>query len=68
MPQFARFGVSGISGVCSLAAGNETVLAEAVCVIPFFVIDGLICLAVGCATYLPKSIRALDADTGSDRR
>ena len=35
-------------------------LAEAIGVAPFFVVDGLACLALGLVLYLPKSIRALD--------
>ena len=29
---------------------------------PSFVVDGLICLVLGLAIYLPKSVRALDSD------
>ena len=35
-------------------------LAEAIGVAPFFVVDGLACLALGLVMYLPKSVRALD--------
>ncbi|NHM13639.1 MFS transporter [Xiamenia xianingshaonis] len=50
----------GLATPIGVALGG--VLAEVVGVAPFFVIDGLVCLAVGCITYLPKSIRALDAE------
>ncbi|WP_165044452.1 MFS transporter [Adlercreutzia sp. ZJ138] len=56
----------GLATPVGVALGG--VLAEAVGVAPFFIIDGLICLVVGCVTYLPKAIRALDEDTGSGRR
>jgi len=29
-------------------------------VAPFFIVDGLACLALGLVLYLPKSVRALD--------
>ncbi|MCR2041322.1 MFS transporter [Parvibacter caecicola] len=36
------------------------ILAEAVGIAPFFVMDGLACLALGLVAYLPPSIRKLD--------
>ena len=37
-------------------------LAETIGIAPFFVVDGLACLALGAVIYLPKSIRALDRE------
>ena len=49
----------GLATPVGIAIGG--VLAEAMGVAPFFIIDGLACLALGLALYLPKSVRALDA-------
>ena len=48
-----------------VAAGGA--LAEAIGVAPFFVVDGLACLALGCVVLLPRSIRALDEPSTSAR-
>lgn len=48
----------GLATPIGVALGG--VLAEAIGVAPFFVVDGLACLALGLVLYLPKSIRALD--------
>ncbi len=49
----------GLATPAGVAVGG--VLAEAVGVAPFFVADGLACLALGPVIYLFKSVRALDA-------
>lgn len=49
----------GLATPVGIAIGG--VLAEAMGVAPFFIVDGLACLALGLALYLPKSVRALDA-------
>lgn len=49
---------SGIAAPVGVALGG--VLAEAIGVAPFFIVDGIACLALGAVIYLPKSIRALD--------
>ncbi len=49
----------GLATPVGIAIGG--VLAEAMGVAPFFIIDGLACLVLGLALYLPKSVRALDA-------
>ena len=54
----AGFGLASPIGV---ALGG--VLAEVAGVTAFFVIDGLLCVALAFAIYLPKSIRALDKPT-----
>lgn len=48
----------GLATPIGVALGG--VLAEAIGVAPFFVVDGLACLVLGLVLYLPKSIRALD--------
>ena len=48
----------GLATPVGIAIGG--VLAEAMGVAPFFMVDGLACLALGLALYLPKSVRALD--------
>ena len=48
----------GLATPVGIAIGG--VLAEAMGVAPFFIVDGLACLALGLALYLPKSVRALD--------
>lgn len=48
----------GLATPIGIAVGG--VLAEAIGVAPFFVVDGLACLMLGLLFYLPKSIRALD--------
>lgn len=50
----------GLASPVGIAFGG--VLAESIGVAPFFVVDGLICLVLGLAIYLPKSVRALDSD------
>ena len=49
----------GLASPVGIALGG--ILAEAIGVAPFFVVDGAICLALGLVVYLPKSVRALDA-------
>ena len=48
----------GLATPIGIAIGG--VAAEAMGVAPFFIVDGLACLALGLALYLPKSVRALD--------
>lgn len=48
----------GLATPIGIALGG--VLAEAIGIAPFFVVDGLACLALGLVFYIPKSIRALD--------
>ncbi|WP_080799428.1 MFS transporter [Arabiibacter massiliensis] len=48
----------GLASPVGIALGG--VLAEAIGIAPFFVVDGLACLALGAVLYLPKSVRALD--------
>lgn len=48
----------GLASPIGIAIGG--VLAEAVGIAPFFVVDGLACLALGLVAYLPRSVRALD--------
>ncbi|MEB1813763.1 MFS transporter [Adlercreutzia mucosicola] len=49
----------GLATPIGVAIGG--VLAEWIGIAPFFLVDGLACLALGLVMYLPKSIRALDA-------
>ena len=49
----------GLATPVGIAIGG--VLAEAMGVAPFFIVDGLACLTLGLVLYLPKSVRALDA-------
>lgn len=51
----AGFGLASPIGV---ALGGA--LAEAIGVAPFFVVDGILCVILGAAMYLPKEIRDLD--------
>ena len=53
----AGFGLASPVGV---ALGGA--LAEGIGVAPFFVVDGLLCIILGAAMYLPREIRALDHD------
>lgn len=48
----------GLGTPIGVALGG--LLAEAIGVAPFFVVDGIACLALGLVMYLPKSVRALD--------
>lgn len=50
--------VMGLASPIGIAIGG--VLAEAIDIAPFFLVDGLACLALGLVAYLPRSIRALD--------
>lgn len=50
--------VMGLASPIGVAIGG--VLAEAIGVAPFFLVDGLACLLLGFVAYLPRSIRALD--------
>ncbi|MCL2827101.1 MAG: MFS transporter [Eggerthellaceae bacterium] len=52
----------GLASPVGLALGG--VLAEAIGVAPFFVIDGIACFAIGAAIYSFKSVRALDKGEG----
>lgn len=49
----------GLATPVGVAIGG--VLAEQIGIAPFFLADGLACLALGLVLYLPKSVRALDA-------
>ncbi len=49
----------GLATPIGVAIGG--VLAEWIGIAPFFLVDGLACLALGLVMYLPKSVRALDA-------
>ena len=53
----AGFGLASPIGV---ALGGA--LAEGIGVAPFFIVDGILCIILGAAMYLPKEIRALDKD------
>ncbi|MEY8461041.1 MFS transporter [Eggerthellaceae bacterium 24-137] len=48
----------GLATPVGVAIGG--VLAEVMGIAPFFLVDGLACLALGLVLYLPKSVRALD--------
>ena len=50
----------GLASPIGIALGGIT--AEAIGVAGFFVIDGFICLGLGLALYLPRSVRALDQE------
>lgn len=54
------FALTGLSAPLGVAAGGA--LAEAVGIAPFFLVDGLACLALGLVLYLPRSVRALDRE------
>lgn len=63
----------GLASPLGIALGG--VLAEAIGIAPFFVVDGLVCIALGCLIYLPKSVRALDhgkptivRDSGAEKK
>ena len=49
---------SGLASPIGIALGG--LLAEGIGVAPFFVVDGVLCVALGIIAYLPKSVRALD--------
>lgn len=49
---------SGLASPLGIALGG--VLAEGIGVAQFFVVDGVLCAALGVAAYLPRSVRALD--------
>ena len=49
---------SGLASPIGIAIGG--VLAEGIGVAPFFVVDGVLCMALGVVAYLPRSVRALD--------
>ena len=51
--------VMGLASPVSVAIGG--VLAELIGIAPFFLVDGLACLALGLVAYVPRSIRALDS-------
>ncbi len=48
----------GLAAPIGVAIGG--VLAEWIGIAPFFLVDGLACLALGLVMYLPRSVRALD--------
>lgn len=50
----------GLASPVGIALGG--VLAEAIGIAPFFLVDGLACLALGLVAYLPRSVRALDEE------
>lgn len=50
----------GLAAPIGVALGG--LLAEGIGIAPFFVVDGIVCLALGVLIYLPKSVRALDSD------
>lgn len=49
---------SGLASPIGIAIGGA--LAEGIGVAPFFLVDGIACVALGVLCYLPRSIRALD--------
>lgn len=51
----------GLASPLGVAIGGVT--AEVIGIAPFFLVDGILCLALGLVVYLPKSVRALDAPT-----
>lgn len=51
----------GLASPIGIALGG--LLAEAIGVAAFFVVDGFICLILGLVIYLPKSVRALDHES-----
>lgn len=51
--------VMGLASPVGVAIGG--VLAELIGIAPFFLVDGLACLALGLVAYVPRSIRALDS-------
>lgn len=51
----------GLASPIGIAVGG--VLAEAIGIAPFFLVDGLVCIVLGALVYLPKSVRALDHAT-----
>lgn len=50
----------GLASPVGVAVGGA--LAEAIGIAAFFVVDGLVCVALGVLLYLPKSVRALDRE------
>ena len=48
----------GLASPIGIALGG--MLAEGIGVASFFVVDGVVCLALGLLVYLPRSVRALD--------
>ncbi|HIW76421.1 MULTISPECIES: MFS transporter [Gordonibacter] len=48
----------GLASPVGIAFGG--MLAEAIGIAPFFMVDGLVCIVLGLLVYLPKSVRALD--------
>lgn len=50
--------VLGLASPIGVAIGG--VLAEAIGIAPFFVVDGIACLLLGLVAYLPRSVRELD--------
>ncbi len=55
------FAMTGLAAPIGVVFGG--VLADSVGIAPFFLLDGLACLALGLVMYLPRSVRALDAKT-----
>lgn len=50
----------GLASPLGIALGG--IMAEALGIVSFFLVDGLACLVLGALLYLPKSVRALDKD------
>ena len=48
------------TGCLTMIVSIGGVLAEQIGIAPFFLVDGLACLALGLVLYLPRSVRALD--------
>ncbi len=48
----------GLSSPIGIALGGF--LAEGIGIAPFFIVDGIACLALGLLVYVPRSVRALD--------
>lgn len=53
----------GLASPLGIALGG--ILAEAIGVAPFFLVDGILCFVLGCLLYIPKSVRALDQEKSS---
>lgn len=47
---------------CTSPDMHPDIQADSVGIAPFFLIDGLACLALDLVMYLPRSVRALDAN------
>lgn len=49
---------TGLSAPLGVAIGG--LIAEGIGVAPFFLVDGISCLLLGCVMYIPRSVRQLD--------